>query len=469
MLIEPVDLLAPQQVGAVHFIAIGGSGMSAIALLYRELGVEVSGSDRADSPALDALRAAGIRCFVGHDPSQLGAAQTVVVSSAIPESNVELEQARLRGLRIWHRSAALGSLMLGRRGIAVTGTHGKTTTSAMTTMVLGATGNQPGYVVGSPLADTGRAASVGTSQDFVIEADESDGSFRQYPAETFVVTNIDADHLDNWGTPQAYWDGYLQAVRGETVRRVVACADDEGAARLITALRDDNRQVLTYGTTTNADLRLDDVSIRGTQSQATLIYQGQSQPLLLPVPGIHNLRNAAAAVATGILHGIAFAEATRALSGFHGTARRFERVGDAAGVRVFDDYAHHPTEVAAALDAARSVAGSGRVIACFQPHLFSRTQTFRAEFAQALAKADVVVLCPIYPAREDPIPGVTTELIGDLLSSAPAHPEVQLVATLAEASDVVSQVARPGDLVVTIGAGDVTSVGPATVAKLERP
>lgn len=468
MIVDPVPLIPPTQLGPVHFIAIGGAGMSAIAILYAELGIPVSGSDQSDSPALESLRQAGITVFVGHDAAQLGAAETVVISSAIRDDNVELSAARERGLRVWHRSTALGALVLGRRGVAVTGTHGKTTTSAMTACVLAVGGREPGYVIGSVLADTGRASALGTSPDFVIEADESDGSFRQYPVETFVVTNIEADHLDNWGTPEAYYAGYAEAVRDPSVSRVVACVDDPGAMRLIGELRRDDRRVVTYGTGASADLRIVDEGFTGLTSYAGLIIGGDRFDLTLGVPGQHNLRNAAAAVAVGLLHSIPAEDCIAALAEFRGTSRRFERVGEAGGVAVYDDYAHHPTEVSAALSAARIVAGSeGRVIACFQPHLFSRTQTFATEFAEALAAADVVVVCPIYPAREAPIEGITSELIIHPLQQMLGGSVVHGVSSLDEAAAVLADVSREGDLVITIGAGDVTRVAPRTVELLE--
>ncbi len=467
MLVEPVKLRPVTQLGAVHFIAIGGTGMAPIAMMYHDAGIVVTGSDRADSPTLDRLRAAGITVFVGHAADQLGKARTVVVSSAITDDNPELVAARERGLRIWHRSAALGALLLGRRGVAVTGTHGKTTTSAMTAVALGATGHDAGYVVGSVLSNTGQASHLGTGSDIVIEADESDGSFRQYPVETYVVTNIEADHLDNWGTPEAYYQGYVDAVSSEPVRQVVACLDDPGAARLVAQLRDAQRRVVTYGTDPDADLHIVDPVYFGARSNAGLVIGGERHNLSLTVPGVHNLRNAAAAVAVGLLRSVPASESLAALAQFRGTARRFELVGRAKGVSVFDDYAHHPTEVEAALTAARSVAGRGRVIVCFQPHLFSRTQTFAAEFADSLALADVVVVADIYPAREEPIPGVTSRLITDRLRAQQPTIAIHDVETLDEAATLLASLAVRGDVVITVGAGSITAVGPQVLQHLE--
>lgn len=466
MLYEPVSLVPPAELGDVHFIAIGGAGMSAIALLYAELGVRVSGSDRADSAALATLRAAGVTTYVGHDAAQLGTARTVVVSSAILESNPELAAARQRGLRIWHRSTALAALVMDRQAIAITGTHGKTTTSAMTARVLAAAGD-PGYAVGSVLGNTGRAAWLGTDPQFVIEADESDGSFRQYPARVVVVTNIEADHLDNWGTAEAYYAGYGQMVRGGTVETVVACADDPGAARLLAELRGEGRRVISYGWAEDADVRLTDAGFAGTGATARVTAAGGSVPLRLGVPGRHNLTNAAAAIAVGALCDVPVAIAAEALADFKGTQRRFEFVGEAGGVRVYDDYAHHPTEVAAALAGARTAAGAGRVIACFQPHLFSRTQTWYREFAVAMLAADEIVLFDVYPAREEPIPGVTGELIAAEVARQADPARVHYAETLSAGVPLIAGLAREGDLVLTIGAGDVTTVGPQVVGLLD--
>ncbi len=465
MLYEPVPLLPPTQLGDVHFIAIGGAGMSAIALLYAELGVRVSGSDRSESAALATLRAAGITTYVGHAAAQLGAAQTVVVSSAIGESNPELAAARQRGLRVWHRSTALGALVMDRAPISVTGTHGKTTTSAMTAQVLAAAGD-PGYVVGAVLANTGRASWLGVDPAFVIEADESDGSFRQYPSRVVVVTNIEADHLDNWGTPEAYYRGYGEVVRAATVDTVVACADDAGAARLIGELRSEGRNVVTYGWAEAADVRLVHPGFAGTGATARMIIGDAVHELQLRVPGRHNLLNAAAAFTVGERFGVPAGTALAALAEFRGTARRFEFIGEAGGVRIFDDYAHHPTEVAATLAAARTAAGDGRVIACFQPHLFSRTQEFYREFASALSAADEIVLFDVYPAREEPIPGVTGALIAIEVAHQTGGARVHYVETLAAGPARIASLAVPGDLVLTIGAGDVTTVGPQVAGLL---
>lgn len=465
-LIQPVALQPVPDLGPVHFIAAGGAGMSGIAALYAELGVATSGSDQVASAALDALAAAGVRTFVGHDAEQLGDAQTVVVSSAVRQTNVELAEARRRGLRVWHRSAALGALMLGRRGVAVTGTHGKTTTSAMIATLLTAVGADPSYVVGSPLTATGRSQRLGHGDVFVVEADESDGSFLQYPAEIVVITNIESDHLDNWGTPQRYAQGFVDLATADSVRAVVLSADDPGAVAITEAVRAAGKRVVTFGEAASADIRLSEIVVAGRQSSAYLDSEHDRGPITLAVPGRYNLLNAAAAYAVGRLLDIPGDALRAAASEFAGTYRRFQLIGNLAGVRVFDDYAHHPTEVRATLTAARSLVEDGRLVACFQPHLFTRTRDFAAEFGAALSLADVVVVLGIYPAREDPIPGVSGHLVADAAAELLASGSVNYAETVAAGAEALAELVRPGDVVITIGAGDVTKVGPLLAESL---
>jgi UDP-N-acetylmuramate--alanine ligase len=469
-LIEPVAVVPAAELGAVHFIAAGGAGMSGIAAMYAGLGVPTSGSDQVDSTALSALAADGVRTYVGHDPGQLGDADTVVVSSAVRENNPELAEARRRGLRVWHRSAALAALMVGRRGVAVTGTHGKTTTSAMIATLLTEAGADPSYVVGSPLTGTGRSYRLGGGEAFVVEADESDGSFRQYPAEIVVITNVEADHLDNWGTPANYAAGFVALATAEGVGAVVLSADDPGTRALAPAIRAAGKQVITFGESAEADVRLSELTFVGRGSSARLTADGDQGELTLTVPGRYNLLNAAAAYAVGRLLGVD-GDALRAAAGrFAGTDRRFQPVGEVAGVRVFDDYAHHPTEVTATLTAARALVGAGRLVACFQPHLFTRTRDFADEFGQALALADQVVVLGIYPAREDPLPGVTGELVAAAVRSQLGVKAVRYAESLDDGVDVLAGVVGSGDVVVTIGAGSVTQIGPRLCAALSaRP
>lgn len=474
MLLEPVELVPAQQLGGVHFIAIGGAGMSGIARVMCQLGIAVSGSDQSDSAVLAELRALGAQVFVGHAAEQVGPdVGTVVISSAIREHNPELVAARRRGLRVWHRSAALASLMLDKQGIAVSGTHGKTTTSAMTAVALLGAGLAPSYVVGAPLADTAMSAAMGSGDTFVVEADESDGSFLQYPATYGVITNIEADHLDNWGTPEAYAAGYRRFVAGLTT--LVINADDPGARELAAELPDGVR-VVTCGASDAATVQLRNIRHNpgghdGWLIAGTLERAGDAPvDLRLRVPGLFNLHNAALAWSVAVEVGADPHLAAQALAGFAGTSRRFEFVGEAAQVRVYDDYAHHPTEVAATLHAAvEAQAGVGRVIACFQPHLFSRTRDFATDFGAALRIADVAVVCEIYPAREDPIPGVTGEWVAQAARDADIDraDSVHWCADQKSIPELVARLAQPGDLILTLGAGDITAVAPDIVRHLD--
>ncbi len=463
-LVDPIPVLPADDVGPVHFIAIGGAGMSGIAQLYAERGIEVTGSDQADSPALRRLAAAGIRTYVGHRAEQIGNARTVVVSSAVKESNPELAAARDKGLLVWHRSAALAALMLRRTAVSISGTHGKTTTSAMTAMMLTAAGADPSYVVGAPLQSSGSSAHLGAGSTFVVEADESDGSFRQYPTTVAVVTNIEADHLDNWLTPEAYAAGFVEFCISRTVRAVILDADDLGCRRLAAALRGSPNPVTSVGESEGADIRLTAIDDSGS-ARATLTWPGGSGELRLALPGRHNLHNAAAAFAVGHHLGLDPQLLLHGAARFAGTERRFQLVAEVAGVRIVDDYAHHPTEIAATLRAARAAAGTGRVVACFQPHLYSRTRDFAVEFGRALAAADIVMLTDVYGAREEPMPGISSELVATAAREAGA--DVRYVPALADVPTALAAIAHEGDLVLTLGAGDITTAGPPLARLLE--
>ena len=461
---DPVALVPAAEAGAVHFIAIGGAGMSGVARLYHQLGATVTGSDQSDSPALAELSRLGITTWVGHDGAHVAGADTVVVSSAIRPDNPELAAAREAGLRVWHRSTALAALMLGSQGVAVAGTHGKTTTTALCAVMLTEAGADPSYVIGAPLASSGTSAHLGTGGVFVVEADESDGTFLQYPAQIVVVTNVEADHLDNWGTPDDYFAGFERFASAPGVRAAVINADDPGAAELTDRLAGGGVRVLRYGEHERSEVRLTDVSLEGITAGATVSFEGRSDRLSLQIPGRHNLANAAAAYAVGRLLGLDPARLLAGAHAFTGTLRRFQAKGERGGVRVFDDYAHHPTEIRATLTAARKVVAEGRLVACFQPHLYSRTRDFADEFGSALALADLVVLTDIYPAREDPIPGVTGEL---LLGTARDHgAEVVYVADKSDLPTAIADLVRPGDVVLTIGAGDITLVGPMVLSEI---
>jgi UDP-N-acetylmuramate--alanine ligase len=378
----------------------------------------------------------------------MGAPDTVVFSSAIKPDNPEYAAAAAQGSRLWHRSAALAALMLGRTGIAVAGTHGKTTTSGMIVTALQGAGLDPSYCIGSTLATTGRSAGLGSGDCFVVEADESDGTFLQYPARLVVVTNIGVDHLDNWLTADAYRAGFGRFARGDGVEWAVLSADDPGSAALAAELAAEGRQVVTFG------VGPDDNEAAGPAR------------VVLQVPGVHNRHNAAAALAVGEILGADPAALVAALGTFRGTARRFELKGEVDGIAVYDDYAHHPDEIAATLAAARTLPHT-RVVAAFQPHLFSRTRDFADAFGAALAQADAVVVTDVYPAREEPIPGVTGELVADAVRGHGGT--VTYVADLAGVAPALAALARPGDLVLTLGAGSITTAGPQVVALLEAP
>jgi UDP-N-acetylmuramate--alanine ligase len=473
-LISPVALPTPAELGPVHFIAIGGSGMNGIAAMLLESGVPVSGSDRQDSKYLRALEAAGARVYVGHRAEQLGRAKTVVASSAIREDNPELVEARRRGLRVLHRSAALGSLMLGRRGIAVAGTHGKTTTTAMIAHVLTGCGFDPSYVIGGALTGSATGGHLGSGELMVVEADESDGSFLQYPAEVAVVTNVDPDHLSNWGTAENYADGFLSFATGEKVRLVVVSADDPGAVAMTERLRAEGIvgsgsariEIITFGLSPDADVRIVSPTLAGSGSNFELQQAGRGGRVDLAIPGHYNVLNAAAAYAVTTWLGAEEEQVRRELSAYRGTYRRFQLVGTVDGVRVYDDYAHHPTEVRNTLVAARTAAGDGRVVVCFQPHLYTRTRDFWPQLAAALEPADQAVVMDVCGDREDPIPGIDGAMVARAVR--PGTAEVTYQPVWDEAAPTVADIARPGDLVITVGCGDVTKVAPLIVNELRR-
>jgi UDP-N-acetylmuramate--alanine ligase len=458
------------RLGRVHLIGVGGAGMSAVATLLAARGLTVTGSDAADGPALPALRAAGVRVDVGHDASHVEGADTVVVSSAVRETNPELARARALGLRVLHRSEALAALMADRDAVAVAGAHGKTTTSAMVATALLGAGADPSFAIGGTVL--GPEGPLGGARDgrgaaFVAEADESDGSFLAYSPLVAVVTNVEPDHLDHYGSREAFEDAFVAfAGRIRDGGALVACADDEGAARLVdhvrAALTARGVEVLTYGRGSGADVTVGELRADGGTWAVDVDGPGGPATIRLAVPGEHNALNAAAAWAAAVRLGVPADAAAAGLAAFRGTGRRFEDRGSAAGVRVVDDYAHHPTEVAALLRAARSVA-TGRVLVLFQPHLFSRTRTFADQFGAALDLADVVVVTDVYAAREDPDPSVTGALITDRV---PTPGKASFVADRLAAAAAIADAARPGDLLLTVGAGDVTALAPVVLDRL---
>ena len=459
MTIKPdLSLVLPDDLGRLHFVGIGGSGMSGIARLFHERGFAVTGSDRSDSATVQALRELGIPVSIGHDAAHVGDADTLVVTGALWVENPEYQEALRRGLPVLHRSQALAWLVRGERLLAVAGAHGKSTSTGMLVTALRALDRDPSFVNGAVIQGAGTSSAWGEGDLFVVEADESDGSFLLYDTAIALVTNIDSDHLDHYGSAEAIAEAFVDFARAAS-ELVVLSADDAGTRELREALvaRGSAPRILTFGEAADADVRLSAVSESGPIA-FTIVADGVEAHGQLGVPGRHNALNAAGAVAVLLGIGIPLGEAVAALDGFAGTLRRFESHGEAAGVRLYDDYAHHPTEVAAALQTARSVVGEHRVIAIHQPHLFSRTQAMAGEFAAVYERlADHTVVLDVYGAREDPIPGVTGALVSEAFAE-PSH--VDYRPDWAEAAERVAEIARPGDIVMTLSCGDVYRILP---------
>lgn len=457
------------ELGRVHFLGIGGVGVSAVARIMLARGITISGSDAKDLPVLRELAGLGARINVGYAAEHLGEVDTVVMSSVIKAGNPEFEEARRRGLRILHRSEGLAAAMAGQRVVAVAGTHGKTTTTSLITVMLRHAGLDPSFAIGANVAALGVNAAHGSGDVFVAEADESDGSFLNYRPAIAVVTNVEADHLDHYGTAEAVYesfDRFVDLLPADGL--LVVCADDPGTAALAARLagRGSGARISSYGYSAGAALRVSATTADGPLSSSRLDWTGadgavRSQELVLQVPGEHNILNAAAAFAVALELGVDPGTAAAGLASFTGASRRFEAKGLAGGVRVFDDYAHHPTEVTAALRAARTVAGGHRVHVLFQPHLFSRTREFAADFARALDLADTALVLDVYAAREEPVPGVTSELISrDQRTGGGYAPDA------AAALRRLAEAAAPGDIILTVGAGDVTQYGAQILALL---
>lgn len=449
----PVPELVPaSELGRVHFVGIGGAGLSAIARIMLARGISVSGSDGVDSATLAALRDLGARVYVGHAADQLGDADTVVVSTAVREDNPEYLAAVERGVRILPRSAALASVMAGRRVLAVAGTHGKTTTTAFLASALVAADADPSYAIGADLTATGTNAAEGSGAWFVAEADESDGAFLHYAPYAAVVTNVDADHLDHWGTEEAYaraFDAFADTVDPDGF--LVCCLDDPGAAALAKRQLAAGRRVVTVsagGDRTAADVVAGVVADVGPDAL---------RGVELFAPGQHYLTDALLALAVGRALGYRDRELIDGIASFTGTRRRMERKGEAAGVRVYDSYAHHPTEIAGDIAAARILAGSGRLLVAFQPHLVSRTRMFGVAMGAALGAADEVVVTDVYLAREDPDPAVSGATVAAAVPLPSEH--VAFVPDLADLPRELAGRSRAGDLVLTLGAGSITEVG----------
>ena len=465
---------------AFHLVGVGGAGMSVVAQLLVERGATVTGSDANGGEAFDRLAAAGLGVVLGHAAANVPPEATLVVSTAIKETNPELAIARQRGQEVLHRSQALALAAQGRDFVAVAGAHGKTTTSGMLAEALTEAGQEPSFAIGGVVRALGTGAHLGAGRAFVAEADESDRSFLNYTPRIALVTNVEPDHLDNYGTPEAFEAAFVDFARRLVPGGLlVACADDPGAARLAASAVTEGLRVTTFGTAEPAFLgasheahtRLE-ITSRGAGSTAAALIRttpdgAQEQvSLALRVPGDHVALDAAGAWTAGIELGVAGQAMADALGAFGGTGRRFEDRGEARGVRVVDDYAHHPTEIEALLTTARGVAAArdGRLLVLFQPHLFSRTAAFAPRFGTALAKADVVVVADVYPAREvqEDFPGVNG---GTIVAEVPGG-GARFVPDRVEAAHAIAALARPGDLLLTVGAGDVTALGEVVLADL---
>ncbi|WEG10165.1 UDP-N-acetylmuramate--L-alanine ligase [Microbacterium horticulturae] len=460
MIRPDLTLPIPDEIRAAHFIGIGGSGMSGLARMFLARGIHVSGSDRADSANLRALAELGAQVHIGHDAAHLGDADTVIHTGAIWPENPEYVAAKERGLAVIHRSQALYWLIGGRRLVAVAGAHGKTTSTGMIVTALQALDADPTFVNGGVIAQLGVSSGTGTDDLVVIEADESDGTFVLYDTSVALITNVDPDHLDHYGTADAFYAAFADFAN-KAREAVVISADDPGAQRVTRALTHPN--VITFGTAAEADVRVTGITTEGPVA-FTLTHGDSSVRVQLAIPGAHNALNAAGVAAVLLTLGYDLDAAARAITGFTGTVRRFELHGVEHGVSVYDDYAHHPTEVAAALDAARTVIGDGRIIAMHQPHTYSRTQQMHREFAEVLeSRADHTVVLDVYGAREDPVPGVTGKLVSDDFADA-SH--VHFVADWQEAADYTASVARPGDYIITLGCGNVYLIIPQVLQAL---
>ena len=443
----------------VHFIGIGGSGMSGIARIAISQGMKVSGSDASDSSVLAALRALGAEIFLGHSASNIDGAEVIIYSNAIKPENPERIAASALGVPEMPRAVALALMMSDSISIAVAGTHGKTTTSSMATVALQSAGVDPSFAIGGVLKSSGSNAHRGSGKYFIAEADESDGSFVAYKPHAAIITNVEWEHVDYFSSEaevfQAFSD-FVQTITGF----LVYCADDAGAIKVATTAR---CKTISYGKSEGAALRIDQIALSAGGSSARVLWNGAKVGTLeLSVPGEHNLLNAAAVIAMGLELGLPITTLLDGLVKFHGAGRRFELKGSVNGIRVIDDYGHHPTEIMVTLAAARRYVGGGRLLVIFQPHRYSRTQAFTAQFAKALSSADLLWLLEVYAASEQPISGVSSLNIARLLDNAKFEPNFIAV------TQQVTSVAKPGDVILTLGAGDVSSLGPLILDELKE-
>ena len=441
----------------IHFIGIGGAGMSGIARIMLAKGFNISGSDKNDSSLLTSLKALGAEIFVGHDAQNLGEAELVIISSAIAETNPELLAAKARSIQVVQRANALAWLMSESTSIAVAGTHGKTTTTAMLTVALQSAGLDPSFAIGGTINTAGTNAHSGSGSIFIAEADESDGSFLAYQPTGAIITNIELDHVDHFADEAAVFEVFEHFV--SSIKKngfLVACGDDPGVKTLLKRINRPDLKILLYGKDESNDFRMSKIALAPTTSIASISSTGKKLgELQLSLPGEHNLLNSLAAFAAAAEVGAAEDKLILGLKSFTGTRRRFELKGEVAGVKVIDDYGHHPTELTVTLIAAKNLAQSGRVIVVFQPHRYSRTAAFAPAFATALKIADFTFLLEVYAASEKPISGVSSLLIAKNLSATEVKFEPSMLAVVNE----VAAMAKSGDVIITLGAGDVSSLG----------
>jgi UDP-N-acetylmuramate--alanine ligase len=454
-MIKPdLALQLPEQLGSLHFVGIGGSGMSGIARLFLAAGYTVTGSDRSENHNTEALRDLGATVTIGHDAASLGGADTLVYTGALWPDNPEYLAARERGIPTLHRSQALAWLINRQRLIAVAGAHGKTTSTGMIITALRELGADPSFVNGGVIESLGVSSAHGEGEIFVVEADESDGSFLLYDTAVALITNVDADHLDHYGSREAFDAAFVQFANAAS-ELVVTSSDDAGAIAMKAKLT--GKRIITFGEAETADVRMHSVSATGPVT-FSVSWRGTDYEIRLQVPGHHNARNASGAFA--VLVGLGFDPAgiVAGLETFGGTERRFELHGTVRGVSVYDDYSHHPTEVAVALRGARSVVGGGRIIAVHQPHLYSRTKLMAGEFAAVYESlADHTIVLDVFGAREDPVPGVTGELVSSRFTSAS---KVDYLPDWQQAADRAAALAVDGDIIMTLSCGDVYRIIP---------
>jgi UDP-N-acetylmuramate--alanine ligase len=441
----------------IHFIGVGGAGMSGIARIMLAKGFSISGSDKSDSAMLTSLKALGAEIFIGHASENLGDAQMVIISSAINESNAELVAAKAKGLPVIARATALAWLMSESTSVAIAGTHGKTTTTAMLTVALQSAGLDPSFAIGGTINTAGTNAHSGTGKIFVAEADESDGSFLAYKPTGAIITNIELDHVDHFPNEDAVFAVFEQFVSSiQQGGFLVACGDDAGVNTLIKRIKRSDLQILLYGKGSSNDFRIDKIHLAPKGSSSVVSSTGRKVgELNLAVSGEHNLLNGLAAFAAASALGGSETKVLDGLASFTGTKRRFELKGEVGGVKVIDDYGHHPTEVTVTLKTAKNLAQSGRVIVIFQPHRYSRTAAFATQFSTALGSADFTYLLEVYAASEKPLPGVSSLLIAKSMSPK----QVKFEPSMIEVVNEVASMAKPGDVILTLGAGDVSSLG----------